>query len=190
MDQEMLYNSWNYYLIIERDLANTSQYVEPRYQQTVYSLEFAKILVLACTEIESLFKIMCKEITGTSVAADIGCYKGTILKKYPRIVETTVSVGRLNEIIKPFEAWNSGKLTWWDAYQVVKHDRGNCFSQATYRNAVEAVSALYILLLYLFKMYHGSEPNERGVYLHSPYRAQVFLCRAPKQLPDFEGDTP
>ena len=186
MDYNILYNSWNYYLSIERDLANTSQYVEPHGQENVYSLEFAKLLILACTEVESMFKVLCKEIIGDSVSANMSSYKETILGKYPRIVEATVSVSRLGASIKPFASWNTGKLAWWGAYQQVKHDRGSCFEQATYRNAVEAVAALYILLLYLFKICENSEPNEHGIYLSSPYRALAVHCRAPQNLPDFE----
>lgn len=187
MEKEVLLNSWNYFRMIERDLDDTSQYIEPQGQQNAYSLEFSKILVLACTEVESLFKLLCKEITGESVAGNIGKYKEVILGKYPKIIEATVSISRLNESLKPFEGWDNGPLSWWGAYQSVKHDRGKCFAQATYRNAVESLSALYVLLLYLFKICDNSEPSGQGIYLSSMYRAQMILARAPKELPDFEG---
>lgn len=185
MDFEALNNSWHYYSIVEKDLANTSQYVEPRGQENVYSLEFAKILILACTEVESLFKILCSEITGNSVSANMASYKSSILGKYPRIVDAMVSVSRLGISIKPFGTWNSGKLIWWDAYQKVKHDRGTCFSEATYMNATYAVAAMHILLLYLSKITNSSQKGSIG-YLQTQYSPQIFCTRAPKELPDFE----
>lgn len=186
MNAEILNNSWHYYSVVEKDLENTSQYVEPRGQENVYSLEFAKILILACTEVESLFKMLCSEITDSSVSADMASYKGIILGKYPRIVDATVSVSRLGATIRPFGAWSSGKLAWWDAYQKVKHDRGNCFSEATYMNAVYAVAAMHILLLYLSKMITGSQSGSTG-YLQTQYSPQFLCVRPPKELPDFES---
>ena len=185
MNAEIINNSWHYYSIVEKDLASTSQYVEPRGQENVYSLEFAKILILACTEVESLFKMLCASINDTSVPADISNYKKTILSKYPRIVDAVVSVSRLGESIKPFEAWCNGKLKWWDAYQKVKHDRGKCFSEATYHNAVYAVAAMHVLLLYLSEITPGTQSGSSG-YLQTNYAPQIFCAKAPKELPDFE----
>ena len=37
-------NIWNYYLILEQDLSNTSRFIEPEGQDNVYSFEFARIL--------------------------------------------------------------------------------------------------------------------------------------------------
>ena len=62
LTKEQLNGIWNYYLSLERDMANTSQYIEPMGQEDVHSFEFAKILILSCTEVESLFKILCEEI--------------------------------------------------------------------------------------------------------------------------------
>ena len=55
MDEKTLHGMWNYFLMLENDLDNTSRYIEPQGQENVYSFEFAKLLVLACTEIESDF---------------------------------------------------------------------------------------------------------------------------------------
>lgn len=43
---------WNYYLSLEKDLDDTSRYIEPKGQENVFSFEFAKLLVLSCTELE------------------------------------------------------------------------------------------------------------------------------------------
>ena len=127
MDEKTLRGMWNYFLMLESDLDNTSRYIEPSKQESVYSFEFAKLLILACTEVESVFKAICFEIEKKQVAGEIGTYKATILGKYPKIVNSVVNIKRLGRSIKPFEEWSSGSLSWWGAYQTVKHNRGSHF---------------------------------------------------------------
>lgn len=179
---------WNYYLSLESDLANTSRYIEPLGQEDVHSFEFSKLLILACTEIESVFKAICRNIEGSQTAGNMGQYKEAILGKYPKISEAIVSVARLGRTIKPFEDWTQGKLPWWDAYQQVKHNRGNAFGFATYKNATYAMAALYVSIFYLAETVGLRFPNYRSEYITSEYAPQHFLCRAPKKLPDFEND--
>ena len=119
MDKITLHGMWNYFLMLETDLDNTSRYIEPSGQENVYSFEFAKLLILACTEVESVFKAICSEIEGEKSHGDIGTYKGIILKKYPNIVNSTVTIRRLGRNIEPFKGWDSGSLSWWSAYSEV-----------------------------------------------------------------------
>ena len=121
MTELELHEHWNYYLSLENDLSDTSCYVEPAGQENVHSFQFAKILILACTEAETVFRDLCIEIVKTKVPTNMGDYKNIILNKYPKIIDATVEISRLNRSIKPFEGWDVGKLSWWDAYQGVKH---------------------------------------------------------------------
>ena len=181
---------WNYYLSLEDDLKNTSRYVEPSGQENVYSFEFAKLLILACTEIESVFKIICNIIKGEPVKGDISTYKEVILGKYPKIVETVILPTRLGYKIRPFSHWKDGKLPWWSAYQAVKHNRGDCFNEATYINATTAIGALYILMIYLGKITGIPFNDAQSNYFFSDYCHQMFCAAPPKQLPDFEDTAP
>ena len=52
MEDIRIWNMWDYYLSLEEDLSNTSQYIEPLGQESVYSFEFAKILMPTLTEKE------------------------------------------------------------------------------------------------------------------------------------------
>ena len=182
LTKEQLNGIWNYYLSLERDMANTSQYIEPMGQEDVHSFEFAKILILSCTEVESLFKILCEEIEHKK-AGNMSEYKEIILNKYPRIIEAEVNISRLNRNLKPFAEWDCKKLLWWDAYQEVKHNRDNAFSLATYRNAVMALSALYILVFYVSKTTNISFPNYKSEYIDSEYSDPYFLCSPEKSIP-------
>lgn len=186
MTEKELVGIWNYYLSIERDLANTSRYIEPEGQENVHSFEFAKLLILACTEIESVFKAMCSKISNAKAEGTIATYKEKVLGRFPRIIEAEVTIDRLGRIIRPFAGWNEKKLSWWDAYQSVKHNRGNYFSDATYINAATAISALYILILYLAELSGITIYNFQSEYIDSKYGLCYLICNNNQKLPDFQ----
>lgn len=189
MTENELMSIWNYYLSLEDDLAATSRYIEPAGQENTFSFEFSKLLVLACTEIESVLKRICYIIAGHHVEGDIGAYKQTILSIYPKITKATVIVSRLGKNIIPFSGWGSGRLQWWDAYQQVKHNRGEFFSQATYLNSVSAISALYILIFYLAEISGLSKKKLDSHYIDSDYSYGKLIVSGSKKLPDFEVST-
>lgn len=184
VERDELIGIWNYFLSLEQDLDETSRFVEPRGQENVYSFEFAKILILSCTEIESVFKHICKVVANTSVGT-MADYKSIILNRFPRITEAKVSVRRLGTSIYPFMGWDTGKLSWWDAYQKVKHDRGMHFTDATYRNVLYSVAALYILIFYLAKCTDIGFDDAKSVYVGSEYEHCYVYFGPTKQLPDF-----
>ena len=175
---------WNYYLSLESDLANTSRYIEPAGQEETHSFEFAKIIILACTEIESVMKAICFELTN-SEKGNMGEYKETILTKFPKIVQAQVTVSRLGRDIVPFDGWDSGPLPWWDAYTAVKHKRGTEFEKASYHNAVLSLSALYILILYVARMKGIDFSSMNSTYIFSDYSRKIIACAPSNQLPDF-----
>lgn len=190
MDEKQLENMWNYFLSLEQDLSNTSRYVEPQGQENVYSFEFAKIIILACTEVESAFKQLCKLIDGND--HDRGRmdtdYNPIILGVYPKIVDSEVYISRLGRTEKPFENWNSSSLSWWRAYNKIKHNRDSYFQKATYENAVLALSALYILILYLSEIIEKEVNTLESNYIRSPYMRQLYACRPNNKLPDFKSE--
>lgn len=184
MESRRIDNIWDYYLSLEHDLSNTSRYIEPAGQENVYSFEFAKILILACTELESVFKSICLEIRGKT-GATIADYKQVILGRYPKIVNTHVTVKRLGKDISPFSGWDTTKLSWWDSYQSVKHNREDSFQCATYWNAVNALSALYIAVFYLAATTDYPYNMLYGSYIDSPYCGNHCLLSPDEKLPDF-----
>lgn len=179
-------NIWNYFLTLEADLENTSRYVEPT-QKDVYSFEFSKIILLSCSEIETVFKYLCNVITNNEpFDVNIAGYKGVILSRFPKIEYAKVYIPRANEHIIPFENWSCEKLPWWDAYQEIKHNRGAAFPNATYWNAAQALAGLYILIFYLSAASGIHFHDTKSSYIFSEYAHQTLACKAPKKLPDFE----
>lgn len=185
MDKDKLLNIWNYFLSIEKDMSDTSQYIEPLGQEETFSFAFYKIIVLACMETENIFKIISKNISGVE-RGNISEYKEDILKKYPKIVESEVYVERLGQLIKPFELWSERRLFWWDSYSQLKHNRKKDFNMATYKNAVYSLAGLYILILYSEKIFNiQGIDDSKSIYLTSEYSMQKLYCQPNSILPDF-----
>ena len=171
-----------YYESIERDIDNTSKYIEPRNQENAFSHEFCKIIILSCTELESVMKILCKELTGKE-CGNIGEYKACILNAFPNIGDAVVMVPRFGKDICPFKEWESGKLSWWDSYTHLKHSYESYSTEGTYKNAVYALSALYILILYLAKHENIDFRYKRIGYLDSDYELNYLIDNPEKSLP-------
>lgn len=181
-------DSWNYYRSLSEDMARTSRYVEPIGQEDVYSIEFSKIIVLSCVELESVFKALCSEIGG-SECKNIVQYQKKILGKFPRIVDAVVEVPRTGTHLQPFDDWKSArKLSCWKAYTEVKHTRGECFKQASYKNALSALSALYVSILYYAQFTNAELDTIDDGYLSSDYANAPLCVGRIKKLPDFEVD--
>ena len=178
------YNYWYYFLSLEDDIASTSKYVEPSGQENVFSIEYSKILVLTCIEVESVIKQLSFEINNKKPGGIKSCVK-TVLKEWPELPTASVFIARANKIIKPFEGLtvNSDKLDWWDSYCSVKHSRGHAFEKANYSNAIKALSALYILIFYLAEKTSIVFNSTASHYITSNYTPKGFLCAAPEKLP-------
>lgn len=55
----MSYTYWEYFLSIEDDLLKTARYVEFHQDNySVYSIEFARILLASCSEIDTIAKLL------------------------------------------------------------------------------------------------------------------------------------
>ena len=185
MTEKELHNMWYYYLDLEKDLSDSSRYIEPDGQEKVYSFEFRKIIILACTECETAFKAICEAVDNTKKRGSISDYKTIILGRYPKIVDAEVTIRRWHRSIKPFLGWNDGGLPWWTAHQNIKHDRGSNYNEATYENAAFALSALYVLIFYLYYI-NIQEPPYEGEYISSEYTPPFLTCKPNKKLQDFE----
>lgn len=182
-----LQNMWYYYLELEKDLAESSRYIEPVGQENVYSFEFRKIIILTCSEIETVFKALCEEIDASHSRGNMNDYKKVILSKYPKIVDAVTYIPRWHKSIKPFESWENRCLLWWNVHQHIKHDKGAHMSDATYKSAVYSLSALYILIFYLAEITNNKFSSHTSTYIFSDYNAKLLSTRGEKKLPDFEN---
>ncbi len=183
-NKNTIVDAWNYYLTIEQDLIETSRYVDYNGQENVYSYEFAKIIVAASVEAESLFKTICKEISGKDTES-ITSYKRTILKRTPEIEDAKVYARRMRREIEPFKNWSSGKLRWWTAYTKIKHNRMENMKEATLLNAVTTVSAVYVLLFYLAELNDLDFACYESQYFVSDYGFRPVFYPPAEPFPGF-----
>ena len=149
---------WRYYLSIEKMMTNTSQYVCPSKQnKNTYSDEFMKIILLSCSEIDSILKVICKENNVILKDKDYNMYEyARVLEKQDGIKDRAFSpvcdTSSRDKffVCLPFKNLDSQKpyagLSWWEAYQKLKHNRVENAIIGNLENAVYAITAHFVLL--------------------------------------------
>ncbi len=197
MEEKQLLNHWNYFLLLEKDFISLKNYIEVSEDNfETYSFELSKILQLACSEIDSVCRLVCKSIDSdndyfdeTIYSGNIAQYKKIILGKYPKLVQSEVSVPSLDETLSPWNEWSiNDSPIWWKEYNLVKHYRHTNFKKANLKNTIYALSGLMVLNLYLIRISGDNKFAVEG--FHSKYFGakyfSPYITSDPKELPDFE----
>ena len=187
--REEINNMWRYYLSLEDDISNTSRFVEPIGQEDVFSLEFAKILILSCVEVESVLKkfyYFYNPSRSKKSKLNIKDYKSVLTTKCPTIAKESLSVSRTGKTIIPFQSWDLDEDSprWWKAYQDVKHNRFEQYKNASYSNAVSALAALHILIQYLSTI-TGTDFCNVSQYIKSDYSLVYGVALSGNEKPLF-----
>ncbi|MBI3128049.1 MAG: hypothetical protein HYZ11_10635 [Candidatus Tectomicrobia bacterium] len=143
---------WNYFIALERDLEVASRYVEFCQQNfNVYSIEFAHLLFAAASEVDVVAKLLCQRLQPDARRHNIDDYKAVLLAGFPNLPATQVFVPRYSLDLKPWDNWaGQDNPLWWRSYNNVKHERQKYFGEATFKNALNALGALLILVFYYY----------------------------------------
>ena len=143
---------WNYFLALEDDVVRMSRYLEPtKANFDAYSLELARILFAAASEIDVVSKCLCVKLDPESRADNINKYRNEILASRQEIVTSIAEIPRFGLTLTPWEPWGSEENPlWWKAYNNVKHRRDTHFKEASLKNTLNAVAGLFVLLLYFY----------------------------------------
>src|SRR5258708_2550068 len=143
---------WSYFLAIERDLEVVSRYIEfDRRNFECFSIELARVLLAAASEVDVVCKTLCRELPGPPKSANIEDYRSALAQAYPRLPTFIVTIPRFGLELKPWSEWVDGGIPfWWTAYNKTKHERSTEYHRATLQNALNAVAALYVVQLYLY----------------------------------------
>lgn len=140
--------------LIMRDLNEIFDFVEPSNDNTsVYSHRIYELLLRAATEFESNCKGILKAngYTGPREEKD-WCVKDYFkISGAARLSEYRITFERwaTDQVYTPFTEWNPSRretLSWYDAYNKVKHDRFTNFTMANLDNLVKAVAGLLCIL--------------------------------------------
>ena len=145
---------WRYFLSIEGDLEKTTRYVEPvPANYGTYSIEFARILISAGSEVDVVSKALCRKLDPDkwkNAKGNIDAYRRVISRPY-RIYDKKVTIPRNRLSFAPWDEWRrEAKPGWWRAYNEVKHDRQKNYRMANFQNALFSVAGLFILVLYYY----------------------------------------
>lgn len=149
---------WNYFLALEEDVARLSRYVEFAQDNfDAYSLELARILFAASSEVDVVAKRLCTSIGGGKKAGSIAKYMELLTVAFPQLAGTQIRMAKFGLTFTPWEQWAQGfKPFWWEAYNNVKHHRHTHFADASLKNALNSVAGLFVLLLF----FHSDERQD------------------------------
>ncbi|WEI20122.1 hypothetical protein PY247_10600 [Acinetobacter proteolyticus] len=134
------------------DIAN---YVELDEQNLeTFSHKIRELLIISCTEVEHLLKKLLTENNFQTNARDLGTTQYYKCKEILKLDKYNVVLKKYQNfrVFSPFENWtNTGvgptkSLPWYNAYNLVKHNRGDEFTEANLEHLLNAISAIHILL--------------------------------------------
>lgn len=143
---------WQYFVALEADLARTVRFVEPEApNMSCYSIEFARLLLAAGSEVDVLCKVLCQEDGLSPNPENIHGYRLAITARFPGFTKLDIMIPRYNLIRLPWQSWDSSTTPdWWRAYNSVKHERHSNFADANLANALDAMAGLFVLVSYIY----------------------------------------
>ncbi len=149
----MSFHYWQYFIAIETSLHETIRYVElTSNNYKTYSIEFARILLSASSEVDVICKLLCQKIDATRRNKNIDDYREIITGKHPKFYSMKVLIPRYGIELTPWEKWRSTENPdWWSSYNNVKHERSANFQDANLENTLNAVAGLFCLVLYYYQ---------------------------------------
>ncbi|WP_315053565.1 hypothetical protein [Chryseobacterium indoltheticum] len=157
---------WNYYLSLEEDFIKISRYVDFDIKNSkTFSIEFARIIMTCCQEIDGLLKLICERLDPDKPRNNIANYFEILKVSLNELKDFEVDSIKYGLTSKPFIDLSSAEHKspdWWLANNKIKHDRINNFEEANLTNAYNAISALYIIVLFYYKVY---DENGQEIYL-------------------------
>lgn len=150
--------------IILDDLDSIFKVVSPhKNQDSVYGHAIRNVIILACTELDSRMQ----HILTNNAVRPIGKYFQMKdyykLKNALRLDEYCLSFYRYGdlEVYSPFSEWEkNNELSWYKAYNSVKHNREDKYPDANLKNAINAIMALCIITIAQYG-YRNDLWNER-----------------------------
>lgn len=148
-----------------------------------YSIELGRILFAAVSETEIVTHKHCQQLENTHVTENIGSYRSIILKKNPELITTKIHLPKFGITLSPWNKWrNEAYPTWWRAYHKLKYERQEHFAEASLKNALNAVAALYALLLFYCR--NEAEAGELSPHPNIFLADDPFTHEAPIQARD------
>ena len=101
---------WNYFLSIESDLSVMARWVEfdpDNYK--VYSLEMARLLLTACSEVDVIAKAICEALNSSfnRKSANLHTCGKLILETFPDVAQEEATIPRHGLTLNPWLNWKN-----------------------------------------------------------------------------------
>ncbi|MCS6290842.1 MAG: hypothetical protein H8K10_17930 [Nitrospira sp.] len=171
---------WQYFLAVEADLHRLSRFIEfsaDNFQ--TYSIELVRILLASSAEVAIVAQQLCENLDPGCRMENMDGYRCTIIGAKPILGDTEVEIPRYGLMLRPWDNWRENRSPdWWRAYNAVKHQRHERYSEANLKNTLNSVCGLFLLLLFLYrKQAEAGElmPNPVMLRLGMPFKTdRVF----------------
>lgn len=173
MDTRYDFPQWSFYRSLEKDLEDCFEYVNPTIEHfEVHSNRFARIILLACIEIENAL-IAFGPPAKSSV---IKQYFSLVTAKFPNFSQHEFIIPQYEIRSQPWKAWSKDVVPlWWSqGYNKIKHARISNPQSATMKNAIDALCGLQCVLLHVYRNEYGkwNMPMEMAPALIWPLHPQ------------------
>ena len=162
---------WRYFASLEDDLAVLSRFVELTEDNFgVYSVEIVRLYLSSCSEIDAVLKLICAEIAPEKKVGTITEYQAVISAYHYAFFEEKVIASNHGLEFVPWKDWAGGASPdWWKQHNVVKHNRSENYEKANLGNFLNALSALFVLLFYLYQLQSANESPSRNCHVTDFY---------------------
>ena len=114
---------WNYFIALESDLIRLSRFVEFTNDNfATYSIEIARLLQSACSEVDVLAYQLCLHLDTKSKADRIDKYRSVLRQGIPELESTNIEISRYGLSLTPWSNWQEDNTPiWWSDHNKVKH---------------------------------------------------------------------
>lgn len=142
---EYLRRYWSYYLKLEQDCVELTQYVE--FCDRNYNT-FSNVIISQLLNVGAEFDYFCKVVCELNPEEhhNIHDYYVGLTKKIPDIKQFKLRLPFHSIELSPFHDWKENcpsKLFWWSAYNNVKHNRAQHIEDGNLYNLLNALAALF-----------------------------------------------
>ncbi len=145
---------WNYFLALESDLSHLSRFVDFTEDNfDTYSIEIARLLQSACSEVDVLAYKLCLHLEPSKKASKINQYRSVLRRSISDLETTVVEIPRYGLSLTPWNNWQSDDTPdWWTDHNKVKHNRSEYFERANLKNVLNASAGLLILIICFYQL--------------------------------------
>ena len=154
---------WDYFLLLEEDLAEAFKYIElDERNDGAYGSKLAKLFLSVCSEVDVALKdlVALRDYNNDMLEkkSNIDDYRVFVQREFADEFRcSSVTFARSGYIVRPWGEWWNGRddsninPSWWKSYNQVKHHRSESYHEANLKNVASAFAALFVVVVCLHR---------------------------------------